>query len=110
MSAVITEGCEWAREQPAWGQETLRRIFARESFDEAAYATIEELLISGRPAAAPDFSAAAGWSSAAELPKPRLVSISEVTNVNALVTDQRLEFGPELTTIYGGNGTGKSGY
>ena len=40
----------------------------------------------------------------------RLVKISNLQNINALVPGQVLTFGPALTAIYGGNGSGKSGY
>jgi len=40
----------------------------------------------------------------------RLDAICDVTGVNALAVGQRLEFHPQLTAIYGENGSGKSGY
>ena len=36
--------------------------------------------------------------------------IKEIENVNALATGQAITINPNLTIIYGGNGTGKSGY
>ncbi len=39
-----------------------------------------------------------------------LHSISELKNINSLVTEQILKFGPKMTTIYGANGSGKSSY
>ena len=36
--------------------------------------------------------------------------IKEIENVNALATGQSIPINPNLTIIYGGNGTGKSGY
>jgi ABC-type transport system involved in cytochrome c biogenesis ATPase subunit len=43
-------------------------------------------------------------------PRPVLVGVSRVRNVNALVPDQTLTFGHGLTVIYGENATGKTGY
>src|SRR5271157_1297231 len=40
----------------------------------------------------------------------RLRKISNLRNINALVAGQTLEFGPNLTTIFGANASGKSGY
>lgn len=40
----------------------------------------------------------------------KLTRISNLRNINALVENQTLEFGPNLTAIFGGNGSGKSGY
>lgn len=39
-----------------------------------------------------------------------LNSLSDVEGVNALVENQKIEFNPKLTIIYGVNGSGKSGY
>src|SRR5262249_33748477 len=40
----------------------------------------------------------------------KLISISNLQNVNALALNQTLTFGDELTAIFGANGSGKSGY
>jgi hypothetical protein len=40
----------------------------------------------------------------------QLQLIKEIENVNALATGQSISINPNLTVIYGGNGTGKSGY
>jgi energy-coupling factor transporter ATP-binding protein EcfA2 len=40
-----------------------------------------------------------------------LTKMTEITGVNALVSDQELSFGAKgITIIYGDNGSGKSGY
>jgi len=36
--------------------------------------------------------------------------IKDIENVNALATEQSIVINPNLTIVYGGNGTGKSGY
>lgn len=43
-------------------------------------------------------------------PPLKLVSLSDVENVNALKTGQRIEFNPRLTVLFGENGAGKTGY
>jgi len=40
----------------------------------------------------------------------QLKTIKEIKNVNALAAGQSIQINPNLTIIYGGNGTGKSGY
>lgn len=40
----------------------------------------------------------------------QLKQIKEISNVNALATGQSIQVNPNLTIIYGANGTGKSGY
>ena len=42
--------------------------------------------------------------------KPKLLSISNIENVNALLAGQEIEINENLTLIYGDNGAGKSGY
>jgi len=42
--------------------------------------------------------------------KLQLQMIKEIENVNALAAGQSIPINPNLTIIYGGNGTGKSGY
>lgn len=44
------------------------------------------------------------------LKRIELSAISEVTGVNKLAKNQTIEFSPNLTVIYGENGTGKTGY
>lgn len=39
-----------------------------------------------------------------------LAQLKEVENVNALATEQELNFNPRLTVVFGENATGKSGY
>ena len=40
----------------------------------------------------------------------QLKTIKDIENVNALATGQSIDLNPNLTIIYGGNATGKSGY
>ena len=42
--------------------------------------------------------------------KVEITSISNITGVNKLAKDQKIDFCPNLTVIYGENGTGKSSY
>lgn len=40
----------------------------------------------------------------------KITEIKGITNVNALLADQLINISDQLTIVYGGNGTGKSGY
>ena len=42
--------------------------------------------------------------------KLQINTIKDIKNVNALAVGQSIDLNPNLTIIYGGNGTGKSGY
>lgn len=110
MSPILTEICHWARQQPAWEQETLRRILACEAFDDATYTTLAEMLIEGKSAKAVDLSVFEVPEVPTAAMRPVLVSVSGISNVNALAPGQSIAFGPALTSIFGGNGSGKSSY
>ena len=45
-----------------------------------------------------------------EAPSTRLLSISNTKHVNRLTDDQKLDFNPRMTVIYGENASGKTGY
>ena len=110
MSDAISEICAWARNIPGWEQETLRRILAGEEFNQRVYESLGGLLLSGTSAPPVDltaFEAVAGEDSSE---KTVLLSISEATNVNALVEKQRIDFSEGVTIVFGANASGKSGY
>ena len=110
MQPILSEICQWAKQQPAWEQETLRLLLAGELFEETIYATLGEMLVEGKGAKAVDLSKFEIPAVAQEKPRPLLVSISCISNVNALAHGQTIEFGPALTAIYGLNAVGKSSY
>lgn len=110
MSHLLTDICQWTRRQPAWEQETLRRILAGEPFDDAAYCDLADWLVEGKGAVAVDLSVFEAPAAAVTGPRPVLTRIANVSNVNALAAGQSIEFGSALTAIFGANGAGKSGY
>lgn len=68
----------------------------------------EKGLRGAAPVAEPDLPyAAAGPAQADAL---RLLTMSNVSGVNALSPGAKIEFSPGLTILYGENGTGKTGY
>jgi len=40
----------------------------------------------------------------------KITQIKDIVGVNALAADQQMQFGGQLSAVYGNNGTGKSGY
>lgn len=100
----------------AWQQDAVRRLF-QQTLDAAALDDLYAMLKDGvgltdpaerkpEPLAKHHLPVTAAMGAAATL-----VSMRQVTNVNRLASNQTLKFAPKgLTVIYGGNGSGKSGY
>jgi AAA domain len=109
MSLLLTEICVWAAGIPVWEQETLRRLLAEEPFDGEIYSDLASLLLGEKFQDPVDFSGFQARASTTD-ERPTLLRISCARNVNALATNQTLEFSPGLTVIFGQNGSGKSGY
>ena len=105
----------WFRDRAKWLQDAARRLAERESLTDG---DVQELLqICSAEAAAPDATVTYRGMSPGGLavvdikPILRLSSISEVRGVNALSPTKPLVFSDsDLCVVYGGNGTGKSGY
>lgn len=110
MLPILTEICQWAKEQPAWEQETLCLLLAGNAFDDSVYAELAEMLVEGKGAKAVDLSKFEISTPLNTEEHPLLLSVSCVSNINALAHGQTIEFGPALTAIYGLNAAGKSSY
>ena len=107
---------QWARTLPYWEQAALDLVLRRITLAPSHYDTLLQLLLEENdlaPAIAqrPRLSfGSAGKPAEPGSPAVRLISLSDLRNVNALAEGQTLRFGPGLTAIYGGNASGKSGY
>ncbi len=116
-AAINKELLDWFGELPAWQNEAFRRILVTSKLetkdsDEIYICACRELGLEKGELPAParlsenDLPTA---PPASETP-PRLIALYGLSNVNLLPADQRLEFGSNLTIVYGGNAAGKSGY
>lgn len=110
--ALDEELYEWAQTRPWWQQQALARLTARHVLGKGDYELLAAAMLGATPTP-PE----GGWLGGALRPvatagEPvRLLAVRGVSNVNALVNDQTLTFGPVgLTVVYGNNGSGKSGY
>ncbi len=114
MASVLGEVLEWAADLEYWEQAALLKVLAGKQLAEGDYQELLTYLLE-------DASLTDSIGQRAELHFPqksaeegrrpiRLVAVSDLQNINALVEKQTLKFSPNLTAVYGRNGSGKSGY
>jgi recombinational DNA repair ATPase RecF len=110
---VYRDILEWGATLPLWQQELLRRVLPERDLP---VAQIEELAAAAvseseqQPSVYAPLSLADLPATASVQDARALLRLSRVRSVNALRSDQHLTFGPQLTIVYGDNGSGKSGY
>lgn len=115
--SVLTEIINWASGQPYWERAALSKIMAHMPLTDADYDELLGYLLedvglekSTGPRPVLCFPDVTRPDSSAATPM-KILKISNLQNVNALVPDQVLTFEPRgLTAIFGANGSGKSGY
>ncbi len=114
---LIGKIVDWLGTQQPWMRDAARRLFQNGRLDDRDFADALALLkaqegiadTAGRvpqPLTA-DMIPTAGASDNSVT----LLSLGNLQGVNAIPSDQRIDFAPAgLTVVYGGNGAGKSGY
>jgi len=116
MTYVLQELCQWATTLSYWEQAALDKVMTGVKFTDVDYDELLRYLMEDADLATPAEPRPAlrfpeDTDAGAQPTTPiRLVKVSNLQNVNALVSGQTLTFGPAMTAIYGGNGSGKSGY
>ena len=117
MPSVVTEIKQWANELPYWEQAALDKVLADRQFTDADYDELLEYLLEDAGLAKhtgkrPLLQILNTKTGDTEPPGGlmRLEKISNMENINALVSGQTLLFCSGLTAIYGATGSGKSGY
>ena len=117
--AIYEEVLAWANRLPPWRHDALRRICVQGSWSDADLGEILDLAkqhhgITNASDTAPQPIRFAPEHFPAEASRNRtvvLTSLNTLINVGKIPSNQILEFQPQgLTIVYGGNGTGKSGY
>jgi ABC-type lipoprotein export system ATPase subunit len=116
MSKLLNDITQWAEGLPYWEKAALDKIFSGKELGEADYEELLGYLLEdaaastrGQKRARPQFSKRTTETPSNQAPCT-LLQLSDLHNVNALAPDQTLTFGPQLTVVFGGNGSGKSGY
>ena len=111
---IYGEILDWSAKRPPWQQDALRRLVSQEQLDESDIADLASLCKAKhgldekkdpKPLKKNHLPAAAAAGQAV-----RLTKLTHEMGVNALAPNQTIEFGPNLTVVYGDNGAGKSGY
>jgi energy-coupling factor transporter ATP-binding protein EcfA2 len=115
MAGVVDEIRPWAAELKFWEQAALEMIANGREMSEGDYlelldycmrdAGLVQMPVPGRPRL--DFPQGISEDSGT---KYRLERVFNLRNVNAIPTAQELVFGPQLTLIYGDNGSGKTSF
>lgn len=115
--SVISEIAAWAREQPEWVSDAMRRLFTQRSLDDSDIEDLAAMLLATQGFVDPKQRVAIALDEnqlpqvAADSPAVSLVAIRNPRNVNAIGAPDGVAFEPDgLTIIYGYNGAGKSGY
>lgn len=101
----------WLASRPDWQKDAVARFCRNETYSEEDIAATADQLIKGTYPVASDISAADIPGSTATGEPVKIVQLSEVAGVNALIAGQSLAFDLRgLTIIFGNNASGKSGY
>ena len=118
MASVLQEIRKWSSSLPYWEQAALDKIIGGveitdEVIEELYQYQLEDTGLDGLPSS--DRPTLCNLQPDAEeiilsSERPLLRRIYNLKNINALVPNQELTFGPQLTVIFGANGSGKSGY
>jgi energy-coupling factor transporter ATP-binding protein EcfA2 len=107
---VFAELRIWAKSRPRWQQDALRRLVLNGALIDQDIDELATICQDEKAAFAPITDAEIA-SEAASNEAIALLRIENPTGVNALATEQKLEFAKDgMTVIYGDNGSGKSGY
>lgn len=114
---LIGKIADWVLTQQPWMCDAARRLFQNGRVDDRDFADVLALLKSQEGIADPAGRAPQPLNrdmiptDGAPANSVTLLSLLNVKGVNAIASDQRIDFAPNgLTVVYGGNGAGKSGY
>ncbi|MBZ5643610.1 MAG: ATP-binding protein [Acidobacteriia bacterium] len=116
MAEVINQIRSWATaELRYWERVALEKVSERRALteldlEELVQCYLQDAGLVSSIVARPQLSFPDNLVYEAKLAPCRLERLFNLKNVNALPDNQEIRFGPQLTLIYGDNGTGKTGY
>ncbi|WP_290525793.1 AAA family ATPase [Alcanivorax sp.] len=112
MEDVNKEIMDWVNSQPHWVRLAAAKVYAHQEINEDL---INELLALLKTPNGQSKKSTVDLSGMLKAPSVlagdlRIVSIGEIEGIDALAPKMPLPFSPNLSVVYGSNGTGKSGY
>ena len=110
---LLKELVIWLDDMPYWVKFLSKKILHRESLTEEDFKIAYDFFLEEnglKPESTKEKIEFKVYVEDTKTNLNKLRSVKEVRNVNALVNNQNLPIGNNLTIIYGANGTGKSGY
>lgn len=114
LRTIETDILSFTQGLPYWSQflseKLLSGVALTDEVHQAAYQYFLEDAGLSEKTVRPDISIICKTESGYYKEDLKLLKISGVRGINALVPDQVMTLGPNLTIIYGANGSGKSGY
>ncbi|MCB8978614.1 MAG: AAA family ATPase [Ardenticatenaceae bacterium] len=117
MSSLSDKIIDWSKSLPYWEQSALQKIidgveFTRPVYTELLGYLLEDAGLKEPAGKRPTLNISQKIEASVLQPSQNryLKRMFGVQNVNALASGQELSFSPNLTVIYGNNGSGKSGY
>lgn len=115
--SILQEILGWAKGLAPWQSDAVGRLFTKEALTAEDLDDLYALLKAEHGIPDPKGRTASPLvddkipAGAQPNEHVELLAMKNLTNVNAIAENQRLQFGPKgLTVIYGDNGSGKSGY
>jgi|LSQX01.3.fsa_nt_gb energy-coupling factor transporter ATP-binding protein EcfA2 len=116
MKSVESMMIEWSAKLPEWERFLLYKIISQEEINDEVIDSAYKLLKNEHGLSADKINPielstpCVNSENPSGFSKTIISKISGIKNINALVEGECIEINPQLTIIYGGNGSGKSGY
>lgn len=116
MAGAVEEIRRWAaKELGYWEQAALEKIASGDILQEADYQELCELWeqdvgLAPKPPNRPRLSFPSDERRDSAPGRTKLLKLFNLRDVNALPNGQEIQFGPQVTLIFGDNGAGKTGY
>lgn len=116
MAGILDLVRDWAAQLPYWEQAALERVASGATLTEKDYQGLLDLcmqdagLVPVPAGSRPALTFAAKLADKSDTAGYIVERLFNLQNVNALPEAQEIRFGPQLTVLYGPNGSGKTSY